>query len=99
VAQGGEAVVASAGVRIATDPLPVEGALDTLIVAGGQGVEAAAGIHYTIVNGQVLMEDGKHTGAPPAACCATPTTTPITADRRRLPPKTNRPQPWPRAVF
>jgi hypothetical protein len=27
--------------------------------------EPAAGIHYTIANGQVLMEDGCHTGAPP----------------------------------
>jgi len=27
--------------------------------------ELAAGVHYTIVNGQVLLEDGKHTGALP----------------------------------
>jgi hypothetical protein len=25
----------------------------------------ASGIHYTIVNGQVLLEDGHHTGALP----------------------------------
>jgi N-acyl-D-amino-acid deacylase len=25
--------------------------------------ELATGIHYTIVNGQVLLEDGRHTGA------------------------------------
>jgi N-acyl-D-aspartate/D-glutamate deacylase len=34
--------------------------------AGGWRVkEPAAGIHYTIVNGEVLMEDGKHSGALP----------------------------------
>jgi N-acyl-D-aspartate/D-glutamate deacylase len=34
--------------------------------AGGWRVrELAAGIHYTIVNGQVLIEDGQHTGALP----------------------------------
>jgi N-acyl-D-amino-acid deacylase len=27
--------------------------------------EEAIGIHMTIVNGQVLLEDGKHTGALP----------------------------------
>ena len=27
--------------------------------------EPAQGIHMTIVNGQVLLEDGKHTGALP----------------------------------
>jgi N-acyl-D-aspartate/D-glutamate deacylase len=27
--------------------------------------ELATGIHYTIVNGQVLLEDGRHTGALP----------------------------------
>ena len=27
--------------------------------------ELAQGIHYTIVNGQVLLEDGHHTGALP----------------------------------
>ena len=34
--------------------------------AGGWRVrELAQGIHYTIVNGQVLLEDGQHTGALP----------------------------------
>jgi transcriptional regulator GlxA family with amidase domain len=43
VAQGGKSVMASAGVTLATSPLskPSE-ALDTLLVAGGEGVEAAA---------------------------------------------------------
>jgi transcriptional regulator GlxA family with amidase domain len=43
VAPGGQGVVASAGLGIAADPLPpASGALDTLMVAGGAGVEAAA---------------------------------------------------------
>ena len=43
VAQGGQGVTASAGLKLAADPLPPIGAaLDTLMVAGGQGVEAAA---------------------------------------------------------
>jgi transcriptional regulator GlxA family with amidase domain len=43
VAQGGEGAKASAGVMIAADPLTQIGeALDTLLVAGGQGAEAAA---------------------------------------------------------
>ncbi len=43
VAQGGQGITASAGLGLAADPLPPVGAaLDTLIVAGGQGVEAAA---------------------------------------------------------
>ena len=34
--------------------------------AGGWRIrELAEGIHYTIVNGQVLIEDGRHTGALP----------------------------------
>lgn len=42
VAQGGEGVTASAGLRFATDPLsPWCEALDTLLVAGGTGAEAA----------------------------------------------------------
>jgi transcriptional regulator GlxA family with amidase domain len=42
VAQGGSAT-ASAGLGLAVDPLPPIGAaLDTLMIAGGQGVEAAA---------------------------------------------------------
>jgi transcriptional regulator GlxA family with amidase domain len=43
VAQSGAQVTASAGLRLSTQPLPLDGAaVDTLIVAGGQGVEAAA---------------------------------------------------------
>jgi transcriptional regulator GlxA family with amidase domain len=43
VAKGGQSVTASAGVGIAAGPLPRRGtALDTLLVAGGPGVDAAA---------------------------------------------------------
>jgi transcriptional regulator GlxA family with amidase domain len=43
VARGGQGVIASAGLGLATMPLPPIGAaVDTLMVAGGQGVEAAA---------------------------------------------------------
>ena len=43
VAQGGESVTASAGVALAAGPLtPLDEALDTLLVAGGEGAEAAA---------------------------------------------------------
>ena len=43
VAQGGEGVTASAGVAIAAGPLTQPGeAVDTLLVAGGEGAEAAA---------------------------------------------------------
>jgi len=43
VTQGGEGVTSSAGVALAAGPLSRRGeALDTLLVAGGQGVEAAA---------------------------------------------------------
>lgn len=43
VAKGGLGVTASAGLQLAAGPLPPLGtALDTLMVAGGQGVEAAA---------------------------------------------------------
>jgi transcriptional regulator GlxA family with amidase domain len=43
VAQGGFGVLASAGIGIAAGPLPDTGAaLDTLMVAGGEGVAAAA---------------------------------------------------------
>ncbi|MGB7098707.1 MAG: GlxA family transcriptional regulator [Xanthobacteraceae bacterium] len=42
VAQGGKSVMASAGVTLATSPLSKPGgALDTLLVAGGEGVDAA----------------------------------------------------------
>jgi transcriptional regulator GlxA family with amidase domain len=43
VAPGGHSVVASAGVALVADPLsPLETRLDTLIVAGGEGVNAAS---------------------------------------------------------
>ncbi|MBV8106543.1 MAG: DJ-1/PfpI family protein [Hyphomicrobiales bacterium] len=43
VAQGGEGVTASAGVALAAGPLTkLDEALDTLLVAGGEGAEAAA---------------------------------------------------------
>jgi transcriptional regulator GlxA family with amidase domain len=43
VTQGGQSVTASAGVALATRPLPAPGsALDTLVIAGGPGVAAAA---------------------------------------------------------
>ena len=43
VAQGGAQVTASAGLKPSTQSLPQEGSLvDTLMVAGGRGVEAAA---------------------------------------------------------
>jgi N-acyl-D-aspartate/D-glutamate deacylase len=45
-------------------PLPEDVVHD--FPAGGWRVrELATGIHYTIVNGQVLLEDGRHTGALP----------------------------------
>src|SRR3984957_10758296 len=43
VSQSGAQVTASAGLKLSTLPLPLGGAaVDTLMVAGGQGVEAAA---------------------------------------------------------
>ena len=43
VARSGMQVTASAGLKLSTAPLPLAGAaVDTLMVAGGQGVEAAA---------------------------------------------------------
>ena len=43
VAQGGQRIAASAGLGLAADPLPPIGAaVDTLMIAGGPGVEAAA---------------------------------------------------------
>jgi transcriptional regulator GlxA family with amidase domain len=43
VARSGAQVMASAGLKLSTGPLPFAGAaVDTLMVAGGQGVEAAA---------------------------------------------------------
>jgi N-acyl-D-aspartate/D-glutamate deacylase len=46
------------------NPLPEDTVHD--FPAGGWRIrELAQGIHYTIVNGQVLLEDGRHTGALP----------------------------------
>ena len=45
-------------------PLP-EDAVHDFPAGGWRMREMAAGVHYTIVNGQVLIEDGKHTGALP----------------------------------
>lgn len=43
VAQGGDTVEASGGVELAAHPLsPIDAALDTLVIAGGEGVTAAA---------------------------------------------------------
>src|SRR5258708_26191220 len=43
VARSGAQVTASSGLKLSTTPLPLAGAaVDTLMVAGGQGVEAAA---------------------------------------------------------
>lgn len=43
VAQGGRGVTATAGLELVAEPLPpVTAALDTLLVAGGEGAEAAA---------------------------------------------------------
>jgi transcriptional regulator GlxA family with amidase domain len=43
VAQGGQGITASAGLALAAEPLPpADVAVDTLMVAGGEGVDAAA---------------------------------------------------------
>jgi transcriptional regulator GlxA family with amidase domain len=42
VAKGGQSVTASAGLGIAVNPLSRHGALDTLLIAGGPGVDVAA---------------------------------------------------------
>ena len=59
-------------------PLPRRASCTTSRPAAGASRSRRQGIYATIVNGQVLIEDGKHTGACPAACCATPTTRPTT---------------------
>jgi len=38
----------------------------------------AEGIHYTVVNGEVLLEKGTHTGSYPAVCGTTPGITALT---------------------
>ncbi len=45
-------------------PLP-EDIVHDLPAGGWRFRELAAGVHYTIVNGEVLIEDGNHTGALP----------------------------------
>jgi N-acyl-D-amino-acid deacylase len=51
------------------DPATVRAGKETVVrdfPAGGWRIkEEAEGVHYTIVNGQVLLEDGEHTGALP----------------------------------
>ncbi len=51
------------------DPKTVDAGEESVVhdfPGGGWRIkEEAIGIHYTIVNGQVLLEDGKHTGALP----------------------------------
>ena len=51
------------------DPATVKAGKETVVhdfPAGGWRIkEEAIGVHYTIVNGQVLLEDGEHTGALP----------------------------------
>ncbi len=51
------------------DPATVKAGKETVVTdfpAGGWRIkEEAEGVHYTIVNGQVLLEDGEHTGALP----------------------------------
>jgi transcriptional regulator GlxA family with amidase domain len=42
IAKGGQSVMASAGLEIAVKSLPRSGAVDTLLIAGGPGVDAAA---------------------------------------------------------
>jgi N-acyl-D-aspartate/D-glutamate deacylase len=45
-------------------PLP-EDIVHDFPAGGWRFRELASGIHYTIVNGQLLLEDGQHTGALP----------------------------------
>lgn len=51
------------------DPATVNAGKETVVrdfPAGGWRIkEEAEGVHYTVVNGQVLLEDGEHTGALP----------------------------------
>jgi N-acyl-D-aspartate/D-glutamate deacylase len=46
------------------NPLP-EDTVHDFPTSGWRIRELAQGIHYTIVHGQVLLEDGRHTGALP----------------------------------
>jgi hypothetical protein len=66
VARSGAQVTASSGLKLSTAPLPLAGAaVDTMIVAGGQGVEAAAAdpaiIHW------VQARESVRAASPPSA--------------------------------
>ena len=50
---------------IRTRSAPPEDVVHDFPAGGWRVRELAEGIHYTIVNGQVLLEDGQHTGALP----------------------------------
>ena len=51
------------------DPATVAAGKESVVTdfpgGGWRILEEAIGVHYTIVNGQVLLEDGEHTGALP----------------------------------
>ncbi len=75
VAKSGQAVTASAGIGLAVNPLPQgAAAADTLIIAGGQGVEAAASDQELIAWVQARARDARRvasvcTGAFLLAAC------------------------------
>ena len=65
-------------------PLPQDVVHD--FPAGGWRIrELAEGIHYTIVNGHVLLEDGHHTGALPGRVLRNPAAQVGALNRIRLP--------------
>ena len=61
-------------------PLP-ESVVHDFPAGGWRVKEPAAGIMATIVNGEVLMENRKHTGALPGRVLRNTTSTPTTPDR------------------
>jgi transcriptional regulator GlxA family with amidase domain len=66
VAQGGERIEASGGVELAVHPLPpVNAVLDTLLIAGGEGVAAAATDAQLI---DWLRERAKHARRTASVC-------------------------------
>ena len=66
VAQGGAAVTASAGLELIANPLPPPGtALDTLLVPGGPGVEAAVADPFLV---EWVRERAKHARRVAAVC-------------------------------
>jgi len=66
VAQRGKSVTASAGLGIAVAPLPpANAAVDTLMIAGGQGVEAAAA--DPVLVDWVRERAQRHGASPPSA--------------------------------